>query len=54
MNGFVFKSEEEAEDFGEKLDDTLQFEEIEVDDEEEIDFPEYTEVEIETPKTVRG
>lgn len=54
VNGFVFKSEEEAEDFGEKLDDTLQFEEIEVDDEEEIDFPEYTEVEIETPKTVRG
>lgn len=53
VNGFVFKTEGEADEFGNKLDDYLQIEEAE-DSEYELDLPEYADFEVETPKTVRG
>lgn len=49
--GFVFKSEKEANKFGDKLDDYLQIEETDEED-YELEIPEYTDVEIETQKTV--
>ena len=53
VNGFVFKTEGEADEFGNKLDDYLQIEEAE-DSEYELDLLEYADFEVETPKTVRG
>lgn len=51
--GFVFKSEKEANKFGDKLDGYLQIEGDE-EDNYELDLPEYADFEVETPKTVRG
>ena len=52
VNGFVFKTEEKADDFGNKLDNYLQIEET--DDEYELDLPEFADFEVENSKTVRG
>lgn len=53
VNGFVFKTEEDAKRFGNKLDDYLQIEESEEDD-NELELPEYEDFELETPKSFRG
>lgn len=48
VKGFVFKTEEKADEFGDKLDDYLQI------DETDDDLPEYADVKVEESKTVRG
>lgn len=53
VNGFVFKTENDADKFGNKLDNHLQIEETE-NTEYELSLPEYADFEEETLKTVRG
>ena len=53
VNGFVFKTENDADKFGNKLDNYLQIEETE-NTEYELSLPEYADFEVETSKTVRG
>ena len=48
VKGFVFKTEEKADEFGDKLDNYLQI------DETDDDLPEYADVKVEESKTVRG
>ena len=53
VKGFVFKTEANADKFGDKLDNYLQIEDAGEDD-NEMDLPEYADFDVETPKTLRG